>query len=42
LIDHGATVVMPGGTLQVLLLFHEDEIRGIRVAGRRSDWLKSE
>jgi diaminopimelate epimerase len=33
LIDHGATVVMPGGTLQVTLLFHEDEIRGIRVAG---------
>jgi diaminopimelate epimerase len=33
LIDHGATVVMPGGTLQVVLLFHEDEIRGIRVAG---------
>jgi diaminopimelate epimerase len=42
LIDHGATVVMRGGTLQVSLLFHEDEIRVIRVAGRRSGWLKLE
>jgi diaminopimelate epimerase len=33
LIDEDATVVMPGGMLRVTLLFHEDEIRGIRVAG---------
>jgi diaminopimelate epimerase len=39
LIDHGATVVVPGGTLEVSLLFHEDEIPVIRVAGRRSGWL---
>jgi len=33
LINSDATVVMPGGALQVTLLFREDEIRGIRVAG---------
>jgi diaminopimelate epimerase len=33
LIDEQATVVMPGGVLQVTVLFEDDEIRGVRIAG---------
>ena len=33
LIDENATVIMPGGILQAALLFEQDEIRGIRIAG---------
>jgi diaminopimelate epimerase len=33
LIDEDATVVMPGGMLQVTVLFEDDEICGVRVAG---------
>jgi diaminopimelate epimerase len=33
LIDEEATVVMPGGMLQVTVLFEDDEICGVRIAG---------